>query len=229
VLEETDGALPRDIVFVIDVSGSMSIADRLVNAKEAFTELVQQLDSADMFAVHAFSTEATRDPPFGPVLATAANKALAAEYVDRLVYQGMTHLHGAYMAGLCMLGNMERPSSDGDGDDRTPPVKLLLVLSDGEATARCSAFSSSQATSQCSGCQHTCLLGVCQHTCAFLIDAPLCLSVSLSVSLFPSLSRAVSLSLSLSQASTLLPLVSGVHSLTVSLRRPLSYRQSSVT
>src|SRR5262245_62517412 len=48
--------VPRDIVFVVDVSGSMS-GEKIEQAKKAVKHCLSSLHSRDRFAVFAFATE----------------------------------------------------------------------------------------------------------------------------------------------------------------------------
>jgi hypothetical protein len=99
--------MPRDIVFVIDVSGSMS-GGRLQNAKTSFRKLTNMLSEADMFSVHTFSEVGLQDS-WGPDYGTSENRDDAKAFVNSLETIGSTDLHGAYMEGLRALKGTKSP------------------------------------------------------------------------------------------------------------------------
>ena len=90
--------LPRDLTFVIDVSGSMS-GRKLEQAKAAGRRLLGTLTERDRFRIIDFSTEVNsfRD---GFVFATNANVSAANRYLENLEAQGSTNISGALEAAL---------------------------------------------------------------------------------------------------------------------------------
>ncbi|MHC4971229.1 MAG: VIT and vWA domain-containing protein [Planctomycetota bacterium] len=93
--------LPKDIVFVLDTSGSMGDrgGKKLRQAKAALGHALGRLAERDRFNVIAFATEAR---PFrdGVVAATRENVAAAIEHVNRLEATGGTAIHDALLAAL---------------------------------------------------------------------------------------------------------------------------------
>ncbi len=112
-------ATPRDLTFVVDVSGSMR-GSKLEQAKAAGRALLATLGGRDRFRIIDFSTDVRsfRDD-FVP--ATAANLGAARRYLDDLVADGSTNISGALDAAL---------DTPADGD-RLP---LVVFVTDGEPT-----------------------------------------------------------------------------------------------
>jgi Ca-activated chloride channel family protein len=110
---------PRDVTFVLDVSGSMR-GRKLDQAKAAGRALLETLDRQDRFRVIDFATDvrAFRD---GFVSATPENLRAARRYLDGLRAEGSTNISGALREAL---------ESRTDGE-RLP---LVVFLTDGEPT-----------------------------------------------------------------------------------------------
>eukprot|EP00526_Cylindrotheca_closterium_P006658 CAMPEP_0113615804 /NCGR_PEP_ID=MMETSP0017_2-20120614/7900_1 /TAXON_ID=2856 /ORGANISM="Cylindrotheca closterium" /LENGTH=751 /DNA_ID=CAMNT_0000525073 /DNA_START=183 /DNA_END=2438 /DNA_ORIENTATION=- /assembly_acc=CAM_ASM_000147 len=124
----TAGSLPKNMVFVIDISGSMS-GDRLENAKVAFASMVSLLqDNTDAFAVQTFSSLGT-ETLWGPAVANPSTKQEATSFVQSLHTTGSTNLHDAYLDGIKHAKSMAS-----DIDSSSAAVPILVVLSDGEAS-----------------------------------------------------------------------------------------------
>ncbi len=115
----TARATPRDIVLVIDVSGSMS-GRKIEQARAAGRQLLQTLTSSDRFRLIDFSSD-VRSFRDGWSVATAPNVRAAVEYLDALRANGGTNIQGALDEAL---------SSDSP-DGRLP---LVLFLTDGAPT-----------------------------------------------------------------------------------------------
>lgn len=111
--------LPRDVTFVLDVSGSMR-GEKLQQATAAGRALLESLSGADRFRLIAFSTDvrAFRD---GFTPASAEHLRAARAYLDELQAEGSTNISGALEAAL----DTESP------DGRLP---LVVFLTDGEPT-----------------------------------------------------------------------------------------------
>ena len=120
------GPMPRNIVFVIDLSGSMS-GEKLIDAKVAFTSIIQTLSSDDFFAIHIFSDKGT-EALWEPTKATSEVKAGAISFVNSHETIGGTNLHDAYIDGL------ERVEAMQSGQEGTEYVPILVVLTDGQAS-----------------------------------------------------------------------------------------------
>lgn len=103
----TDAAVvPRDLAFVLDVSGSMS-GEKIEQAKAALRQALATLGRSDRFKLVAFST---RVVPFRDdyVAATPENVQAAREFLDRLVADGGTNIAGALDAVLGASADAER-------------------------------------------------------------------------------------------------------------------------
>jgi Ca-activated chloride channel family protein len=86
-------ALRRDVVAVIDVSGSMS-GEKMAQAKLALTQLVGSLRETDRFRLVAFSGGVRRYAS-GWTTASAANRSDAATWIRSLDAEGGTNIAGA--------------------------------------------------------------------------------------------------------------------------------------
>ncbi|MCH8149320.1 MAG: VWA domain-containing protein [Planctomycetes bacterium] len=90
--------LPKDIVFVIDTSGSMA-GEKMNQAKEAIKFCLANLNKSDRFAVVPFSHEATRFEE-GLTAAGGDNIARARSFVEGLRAEGGTNIHDALVAAM---------------------------------------------------------------------------------------------------------------------------------
>ncbi len=112
-------AMPRDIVLVIDVSGSMS-GRKIEQARAAGRQLLQSLTPQDRFRLIDFSSD-VRTFRDGWSVATAQAVRSATEYLDNLRANGGTNIMGALEEALAA----DSPA------DRLP---LVLFLTDGAPT-----------------------------------------------------------------------------------------------
>jgi Ca-activated chloride channel family protein len=117
-------ALPKDIVFVIDRSGSMA-GEKIVQARDALRFILGQLNSGDRFSIVSFDD---RLEVFSPGLrpADAAARADARRFVDRLHDRGGTDIDAALGRGLEVLGA---------GGRRAEATPMVVFLTDGMPTA----------------------------------------------------------------------------------------------
>jgi len=86
-------ALRRDLVAVVDVSGSMS-GEKMAQAKLAVTQLIGSLRETDRFRLVAFSGGVRRYAP-GWTTGTAANRNDAGAWIRSLEAEGGTNIAGA--------------------------------------------------------------------------------------------------------------------------------------
>ena len=112
-------ATPRDVTFVLDVSGSMR-GQKLEQAKAAGRALLESLSRADRFRLIDFATDVNtfRD---GFVAATPENLRAARRYLDGLRADGSTNISGALEEALDVRTDGER-------------LPLIVFLTDGEPT-----------------------------------------------------------------------------------------------
>lgn len=142
----TEGRTPRDVTFVVDVSGSMSGA-KIEQARAAGRQLLATLDSRDRFRIIDFSTD-VRSFRNGFVFASAANVRAGVKYLNALEAEGSTNIAGALRAALGGAGTGDWGQGTGDDSDSgelspsplTPHpsplgrLPLVLFVTDGEPT-----------------------------------------------------------------------------------------------
>ncbi|MCL4806986.1 MAG: VWA domain-containing protein, partial [Thermoanaerobaculia bacterium] len=101
----------KDLVFVLDTSGSMADGRKLEQAKKALGFCLRNLAEGDRFEVVRFSTET--EPLFGKLVApSAANVAKAEAFVEGLKPIGGTAIEDALLSALEPLtvqGQKDRP------------------------------------------------------------------------------------------------------------------------
>ncbi|MDD5630142.1 MAG: VIT and VWA domain-containing protein [Elusimicrobia bacterium] len=93
-LTAAGGATPKDIVFVLDRSGSMEDDGKMDQARKALSYCIGRLSAEDRFAVVDFATDANTFET-NLVAATQANKMRARRYVDGISAAGSTNIDGA--------------------------------------------------------------------------------------------------------------------------------------
>ncbi len=127
--------VPRDITFVLDVSGSMS-GRKMEQARAAGRQLLGTLTKDDRFRMIDFSSDVrTFRDDF--VDATPANLSAARKYLDELRANGGTNIDGALERALS-----EPRYHEGDDDEYTGArsrqlvsrMSLVLFVTDGEPT-----------------------------------------------------------------------------------------------
>jgi Ca-activated chloride channel homolog len=119
---ESGAPAPRDVVFVVDVSGSMS-GGKIVQARAAGRALLETLRPTDRFRIIDFASD-VRSFRDDPVFATRENLAAARRYIDRLEAVGGTNISGALDEAL------RRDAWSGAGDR----LGFILFVTDGAPT-----------------------------------------------------------------------------------------------
>lgn len=112
-------AIPRDVVFVIDVSGSMN-GKKIDQAREAGKQVLHSLSPSDRFHFIDFSSD-VRSFRDGWTSATSENIRAAERYLDALEAEGGTNIAGALKEALAA----------GTQSGRLP---IVLFLTDGMPT-----------------------------------------------------------------------------------------------
>ncbi|HEY6088934.1 MAG TPA: VIT domain-containing protein [Gemmatimonadaceae bacterium] len=111
--------VPRDLTFVLDVSGSMS-GEKMSQARAAGKQLLRSLSPMDRFRLIDFSSD-VRTFRDGFSYATRENIRAAERYLDELEAQGSTNISGA----------LDEALSTPVQSDRLP---IILFLTDGQPT-----------------------------------------------------------------------------------------------
>ena len=111
--------VPKDFVFVLDNSGSMS-GTKLAQAKEALTSIYDGLYREDRFSFVRFSTTAIKWKD-NLVKANDDNKEDVLDHISDIVVEGGTNIHEGVIAALDIFKN------DGDA------VPVIVLLTDGRA------------------------------------------------------------------------------------------------
>ena len=141
-VEESE-VIGRDIVFVIDISGSMS-GQPLEQTKWALAYIIERLNDGDRFDVVAFDDEP--QPFFGSLKdATPDNLKDAITRVSDLETRGGTNIRGALQSAL---GELAREGSGRpravifltDGQGNSPPEVVLSEVRKGDNGARIYTF-----------------------------------------------------------------------------------------
>ena len=117
--------LAKEIVFVMDTSGSMAGA-KMEQAKGALAYFLKSLRAEDRFNVVPF---ATAPEPFfeGPVEATSANLELALAKAQRLRAEGGTNIHESMLMALGERLSLAKPQA-------AQRVPMVVLLTDGQPT-----------------------------------------------------------------------------------------------
>jgi Ca-activated chloride channel family protein len=110
----------KDVVFVLDTSGSMAEAGKMEKARAALLFGVRSLRNEDRFNVINFAGE-EHLMAAGLVAADASGKARGEEFIKALRPVGGTNINGALVAAMGQFGQSERP-------------RLLVFLTDGLPT-----------------------------------------------------------------------------------------------
>jgi Ca-activated chloride channel family protein len=113
---DTRQVIAKDVILVLDISGSMR-GEKIAQAKEALNFVLENLNDEDRFNIIAFSTS-TR--PYARDLVPAAERGEARDFVDRLDAGGSTDINRALLEALSMA-DTDRPT-------------ILIFLTDGLPT-----------------------------------------------------------------------------------------------
>jgi Ca-activated chloride channel family protein len=130
---QAERLIERDVVFVIDVSGSMA-GVKIKQARNALKYLVEKLNDADRFNIVQFSSFA--DPWQKGLVSARERRQDALRYADTLIAQGGTDIAGALDAALQSLPREgQRPSyivfmTDGQPTmgETTDPRRILAKV-----------------------------------------------------------------------------------------------------
>ncbi|XP_035595930.1 inter-alpha-trypsin inhibitor heavy chain H6-like isoform X3 [Oncorhynchus keta] len=118
--------VPKDVIFVIDVSGSM-IGTKIKQTKQAMSTILGDLREEDHFNIITFSDKVHTWRKGRTVRATQINIRDAKDFVKRIIAEGWTNINAALLSAAQLVN----PPSSSGGTRRVP---LVIFLTDGEAT-----------------------------------------------------------------------------------------------
>ncbi|XP_072224049.1 inter-alpha-trypsin inhibitor heavy chain H6 [Leuresthes tenuis] len=122
--------VPKDVIFVIDVSGSMT-GTKIKQTKQAMNTILGDLREGDYFNIITFSDKVHTWKKGQTVRATRQNVREAKEFVRRIIAEGWTNINAALLSAAQLVN----PSSTGSSSRLTSHrVPLVIFLTDGEAT-----------------------------------------------------------------------------------------------
>lgn len=124
---ETSPVLHREVIFVIDTSGSMS-GPSIVQAKQALKLALNRLKPGDRFNIIQFNSYTDKLFRFPQAISHHALRQ-AHLYVDSLEAQGGTEMAPALSAALLKQGNKSGANNNNDG--RNYDVRQVIFLTDG--------------------------------------------------------------------------------------------------
>ena len=123
--QDLQGRAPRDVVFVLDRSGSME-GWKMVAARRCAARMIDGLDAGDRFALLAFDTALDSPPGHGLALvqATDRQRYRAVEYLASLQARGGTELSPALDVATSLLLDESRGAS--------ARHKVIVLVTDGQ-------------------------------------------------------------------------------------------------
>ncbi|KAJ6668377.1 hypothetical protein lerEdw1_015754 [Lerista edwardsae] len=118
---------PKNIIFVIDKSGSMS-GKKIQQTQEALQKILEDLNPEDHFNLVVFGEEVTKWKP-SLLPATKENVKQAKRYVNSIDANGGTNINGALMKAISTL---DEAISAKLLPDQT--ISMIILLTDGQPT-----------------------------------------------------------------------------------------------
>ncbi|XP_030277664.1 inter-alpha-trypsin inhibitor heavy chain H6 isoform X2 [Sparus aurata] len=122
--------VPKDVIFVIDVSGSM-IGTKIKQTKQAMSTILGDLREGDHFNIITFSDKVHTWRKGRTVRATRQNVRDAKDFVRRIIAEGWTNINAALLSAAQLVNPSSSTSSKLGSFRRVP---LVIFLTDGEAT-----------------------------------------------------------------------------------------------
>ncbi|CAG2189689.1 unnamed protein product [Mytilus edulis] len=115
--------LPKDVLFILDVSGSMT-GTKIAQQKSAMNSILKDLFEGDRFNIMLFSND---NDLWQHTLLSASNKnkQKALQYVENMEAGGGTNINGAILSGISFLNSI--PSKETTGNRK----KIVVFLTDG--------------------------------------------------------------------------------------------------
>ncbi|KAM3872133.1 inter-alpha-trypsin inhibitor heavy chain H6, partial [Diretmus argenteus] len=122
--------VPKDVIFVIDISGSM-IGTKIKQTKQAMSTILGDLREGDHFNIITFSDKVHTWKKGRTIRATRQNVRDAKDFVKRIIAVGWTNINAALLSAAQLVNPSPSGSSKRPSVRRVP---LVIFLTDGEAT-----------------------------------------------------------------------------------------------
>ncbi|XP_038604433.1 inter-alpha-trypsin inhibitor heavy chain H6 isoform X2 [Tachyglossus aculeatus] len=120
----------KNVVFVIDVSGSM-FGTKMKQTKKAMHVILSDLHHDDYFNIVTFSDVVNVWKASGSIQATPPNIKSAKDYVNKMEADGWTDINAALLVAASVFNQSTSEMGRGKGLKKIP---LIIFLTDGEAT-----------------------------------------------------------------------------------------------
>uniref|UniRef100_A0A670K400 Inter-alpha-trypsin inhibitor heavy chain family member 6 n=1 Tax=Podarcis muralis TaxID=64176 RepID=A0A670K400_PODMU len=127
----------KDVVFVIDVSGSM-YGTKMKQTKKAMHVILSDLHHDDYFNIVTFSDAVNVWMPSHSIQATPQNIRKAKDYVSKMEADGWTDINAALLAAASVFNRSSPAAGKVVKEQRIP---LIIFLTDGEPTSGVTAGS----------------------------------------------------------------------------------------
>ncbi|XP_068104461.1 inter-alpha-trypsin inhibitor heavy chain H6 isoform X2 [Hyperolius riggenbachi] len=124
-------AIQKNVIFVIDVSGSM-FGTKMKQTKSAMHVILNDLHRDDSFNIITFSDVVQVWKPGTSIQATAQNIKTAKEHVNKIEADGWTDINAAILAAASIFNKTSSKPEKGPTKQKIP---LIIFLTDGEATS----------------------------------------------------------------------------------------------
>ncbi|KAM4819016.1 inter-alpha-trypsin inhibitor heavy chain H6 [Thomomys bottae] len=121
----------KNVVFVIDVSGSM-FGTKMKQTKKAMNVILSELQANDYFNIISFSDTVHVWKARGSIQATTQNIHSAKDHLSQMEADGWTDINAALLAAASVLNHSNQEPGKGPSMGRIP---LIMFLTDGEPTA----------------------------------------------------------------------------------------------
>jgi len=126
---------PKDIIIILDISGSMDRQDRISIARKAAIDVIDALTIGDHFGVVLFSSEA-KTPENYLLKATKENKDKMKNYINDIEIGGQTNFYAGFKTAYELLSESVLIESNSGCNS------AMLFLTDGEMTAPTEGYGS---------------------------------------------------------------------------------------